>query len=69
MTPCEHIDYIADNGLCEWCVYGLKWVLDCLWCALLAIVLMTIGIVCVVVEMFYRWKDRRNEMQNHWRDC
>ena len=72
MTTTQHIDYIADNGLCEWCVYGLKWMWDCLWCAVLAVILMTLGIVCVVYEMICKWtdtrKDRKNALQNHWRD-
>ena len=72
MTTIQHIDYIADNGLTDWCVYGLAWLRDCVWTAMLGAILLTLALVCVAYEMICKWtnkrKDRKNALQNHWRD-
>ena len=59
MTPTQHLDYIADNGLCEWCVYGLAWLRDCVWTGMMGAVLLTLALMCVVYEMICKWTDKR----------
>ena len=58
MTPYEHIDYIADNGIIEWLLCGIAWLRDCAWECVCGAVLIVLALACVACEMYFRWRDR-----------